>query len=162
LYTTDGTGLLYSAGAPLWPKTDTVPITIGIGLHYLKYDFSVTHSYDYTRTITGSVIITQRLVRIRARCAGALPCDSLPAGAATSIFVDGFDALGSGLSGLPDSTTNPLTASPVFVFTVRDTAIATAAPVGMRAAMVTARRVGSTWMIAQRDSLRDSLRITVR
>jgi hypothetical protein len=161
LYTTDGTGLLYSAAAPLWPKTDTIPIAIGIGLHALNNPF-VTFSDSLTRTLNGSVIVTQRLVRIRARCAGALACDSLPVGATASVFIDGFDALGSGLSGLPDSTANPLTALPIFVFTVRDTTIATALPVGMRAATVTAKGVGSTWIVAQRDSLRDSLRITIR
>lgn len=161
LFASGSAGDLDSEGAPLWPQTETVPITIGIG-RYAVNSTLVTHSYDYTRSINGSVVITQRLVRIRTRCAGPPACDSAPAGATTAVFVDGVDALGSGLSGLADSTTNPLTASPIFVFTVRDTTIATAAPVGMRAATVTARRVGSTWIVAQRDSLRDSLRITVR
>ena len=161
LYTMDGTGLLYSAGAPLWPKTDTVPIAIGIGLHALNDPF-VPYSDSVTRTISGSVIVTQRLVRIRTRCAGAAACDSLTVGVTTSVFVDGFDALGSGLSGLADSMANPATDSSIVVFTIRDPTIATALPVGMRAATVNAKRVGSTWLVAQRDSLRDSLRITVR
>jgi hypothetical protein len=162
LYATDGTGLLYSTGAPLWPQTETVPITIGIGRHYLKYDRSVPYSYDYTRHISGSVVITQRLVRIQTRCAGAPACDALSVGGTVSVFVDGNDALGSGISGLEDPTANPLTAAPVAVFIVRDTSIASAVPVGMRVATVTAKKAGATWIVAQRDSLRDSLRLVVR
>jgi hypothetical protein len=83
-------------------------------------------------------------------------------GVSTSVFVDGYDALGSGIAGLPDPNTNPLTLPPIAVFIVRDTTIASAVPVGMRVAMVTAKKVGATWIVAQRDSLRDSLRLVVR
>jgi hypothetical protein len=161
LYATNGTGLLYSAGAPLWPQTETVPIAIGIGLHAVNNPF-VVYAETTTRTISGSVVITQRLVRIQARCAGAPACDALSVGATTSVFVDGYDALGSGIVGLSDSTANPLTVSPIAVFTVRDTTIAAAVPVGMRVATVTAKKAGATWIVAQRDSLRDSLRLVVR
>jgi hypothetical protein len=161
LYATDGTGLLYSAGAPLWPQTETVPIAIGIGLHALNNPF-VIKSQDYTRTISGSVVITQRLVRIHAHCPGAPACDALSVGATTSVFVDGYDALGSGIAGLSDSTANPLTVAPIAVFTVRDTTIATAVSLGMRVATVTAKKTGATWIVAQRDLLRDSLQLVVR
>jgi len=35
-------------------------------------------------------------------------------------------------------------------------------PLGMRVATVTAKKAGTTWIIAQRDALRDSLRLIVR
>jgi hypothetical protein len=149
-------GVFYSTGAPLWPQTEIVPMTIEVG----RAD--INHHTDYRKSFNGSVVITQRLVRIQARCPGVPACDVLSVGASTSVFVDGYDALGSGIAGLSDPTANPLTVAPIATFTVRDTTIATAASVGMRVATVTAKRTGATWMVAQRDSLRDSLRLIVR
>ena len=149
-------GVFFSNGAPLWPQTESVPITIAVG----RFDDGV-HTH-YRKTFGGSVIITQRLVHIQARCPGAPACDAMTVGVSTSVFVDGYDALGSGIAGLPDPNTNPLTLPPIAVFIVRDTTIASAVPVGMRVAMVTAKRAGATWIVTQRDSLRDSLRLVVR
>ncbi len=153
---TGGGGVFISNGAPLWPKTETVPMLVRVGRVDEKHDTF------YRRAFPGSVVITQRLVRIQARCPDSHACDTISVGGTGSVFVDGFDALGSGISGLIYPSANPLTIAPIATFIVRDSTIAIVSPVGMRAAVATARKSGSTWVVVQRDSLRDSLRIVVR
>jgi hypothetical protein len=151
-------GIFFSHAAPLWPQTETIQVSIGVGRNNL---LNLPH-YSNSRVFNGSVLITQRLVRIQARCPDTNVCDTLSAGASWSVFVDGFDALGSGIAGLATPTMNPLNVAAIAQFIVRDTSIASASPIGMRAASVTAKRSGSTWLVAQRDSLSDSLRLVVR
>ena len=54
------------------------------------------------------------------------------------------------------------TGTPMATFTSRDTTVASVTPVGIRAATVTARKSGTTWIVATRNSLLDSLQLTVR
>jgi hypothetical protein len=151
-------GSFFSHAAPLWPQTETVQVSIGVGRNNL---LNLPH-YSYARVFNGSVVVTQRLVQLHARCPDTNICDTLSAGASWSVFMDGFDALGSGIAGLVTPTMNPPDVPAIAQFIVRDTSIASASPIGMRAASVTAKRSGSTWLIAQRDSLRDSLQLVVR
>ena len=153
---------------PLWPETETVQIFNSIG----KFDTTVTTSLPNEffakqttmnrRDLARNVVLTQRLVRIRLRCPDAHACDTLAAGAAWSVGVDGFDALDAQIIGLTNPATNPATGTPVATFVSRDTTVASVSPVGIRAATVTARKSGSTWIVATRKSLLDSLQLTVR
>lgn len=62
-----------------------------------------------------------------------------------------------------NTTANPCSGVPVIAtFVTRDTTVAGVTPVCVRAATVTARRPGSTWIVATHDSLRDSLQLFVR
>ncbi len=153
-----GGGIFVSRAAPLWPQTETIPVSISVG----RNDVLHLVSYQYSRVFGGSIVITQRLVRIQARCPDTHLCDTLSVGATASVFVDGSDALGSAISGLSSPAANPLGVTPIAQFIVRDSSIASASAIGMRVAVATARKSGSTWLVAQRDSLRDSVRIVVR
>jgi|GEM_PF-2524376 len=153
---------------PLWPETETVQIFNSIG----KFDTTVTTSLPNgsvakqitidRRSLSRTVVLTQRLVRIRLRCPDTHACGTLTAGAAWSVGVDGFDALDAQIIGLTNPATNPATGTPVATFVTRDTTVASVSPVGIRAAAVTARKSGSTWIVATRSSLLDSLQLTVR
>jgi hypothetical protein len=78
------------------------------------------------------------------------------------VWVVGFDALGRQIYALTSSTANPAGATPVALFTSRDTTIAAVVPVKIRAATVTAKKTGSTWIVATRGALTDSVRVVVR
>jgi hypothetical protein len=153
---------------PLWPETETVQVTNSIG----KFDTTGTLSTPSgpiakkitmdRRSLSRTVVLTQRLVRIRLRCPDTHACGTLTAGAAWSVGVDGFDALDAQIIGLTNPATNPATGTPIAIFISRDTTVASVAPVGIRAAMVTARKSGTTWLVATRDLLLDSLQLTVR
>ena len=154
-----GTFVLYKA--PLYPLVETASVTVEIG-HYV----TAAGQSAWTRSIEKDVIVTQRLVRIQLRCPAAHACDTLAAGGAWSVWVDGVDAGGSQIVGLTLPDSNPAKGAPVAVFISRDTAVATAAPVGVRAANITALKSGTTWIVATRiaksDTLRDSLQVVVR
>ena len=109
-----------------------------------------------------SVVLTQRLVRIQAGCPAARVCDTLAVGGVWSVSVNGFDALGGGIVPNAKSRANPASAPPVATFVSRDTTIASVAPVGIRAASATARKSGTTWLVAARGALLDSLQLVVR
>jgi hypothetical protein len=153
---------------PLWPATRTVTVSAGVG------------AIDTLGSTAGSgvgpaqlitvwrhsgyklVTLTQRVVRIQLRCPDTHACDTLAAGGTWSVWADGFDALGQPIVALHSPAANPATGTAVATFVVRDTTIASVAPVGIRAATVTARKSGSTWIVATRNSLLDSLQLTVR
>jgi hypothetical protein len=154
---------------PLWPNTATVQVTVAIG----KFDTTATLSLGGgapsakattmdRRELSRNVVLTQRLTSIQLRCPDSHACDPLAAGAAWSVWVDGFDALGGQITGLTNPATNPSTGTPVATFVSRDTTVASVSPVGIRAATVTARKSGTTWIVATRDLLLDSLRLVVR
>jgi hypothetical protein len=157
-----------SVAPPLWPQTrtdivqaviggiDTVPASAGSTLG------PVTPVRRYRHTGTKSVVVTQRLVRIQLRCPDAHACDTLSVGATWSVWVDGFDALGLQIYALVSTTANPATGTPIATFAARDTTIASVSPVGIRAVSVTARKSGTTWIVATRDVLLDSLKLVVR
>lgn len=154
-----GTFTLYKA--PLYPLVETASVTVEIG-HYV----TAAGRSAWTRTIGKDVILTQRLVRIQLRCPAAHACDTLAAGGAWSVWVDGVDAGGSQISGLALPSSNSAKGPPIAAFVARDTAVAAVAPVGVRAADVTALKSGTTWIVATRiaksDTLRDSLQVVVR
>ena len=153
---------------PLWPATRTVTVSAGVG------------AIDTLAATAGSgvgpaqlatvwrhsgyklVVLTQRVVRIQLRCPDTHACDTLSAGGAWSVWADGFDALGQEIVALHSSVANPATGTPVATYAVRDTTVASFVPVGIRAATVTSRRTGSTWIVATRGALLDSLRLVVR
>ena len=153
---------------PLWPATRTVTVSAGVG------------AIDTLGSTAGSgvgpaqlikvwrhsgyklVTLTQRVVRIQLRCPDTHACDTLAAGGTWSVWADGFDALGQPIVALHSPAANPATGTAVATFVVRDTTIASVAPVGIRAATVTARKSGSTWIVATRNSLLDSLQLVVR
>ena len=156
---------------PLWPATKTVTVIAGIGgIDTIVPQWNVacptcpltirTHQYRHVGSKT--VVLTQRVVRILLRCPDTHACDPLSAGGAWSVWVDGFDALNHEIVALTAATTNPLTGTPVATFVTRDTTVASVSPVGIRAANVTARKSGATWIVATRDVLLDSLRLVVR
>ena len=154
-----GTFVLYRA--PLYPLTETTTVTDSIG----HYDTAAGRS-AWTRAFSKNVVLTQRLVHIQVRCPDTHMCDTLNTGGAWSVWVDGMDAGGTQIVGLELPGTNPAKGTPIAVFASRDTTVAAVAPVGVRAANVTALKSGTTWIVATRiakpDTLRDSLQVVVR
>jgi len=157
-----------SVAPPLWPQTQSriIEAVIG-GIDTLPAAASstfgpVTPVRRYRHAGSKSVVVTQRLVRIQLRCPDARACDTLSAGAVWSVWVDGFDALGLQIYALVSTTANPATGTPIATFVARDTTIAGVSPVGIRAVSVTARKTGTTWIVATRDALLDSLKLVVR
>ena len=154
-----GTFVLYKA--PLYPVAETAFVAVDIG-HYV----TAAGASAWTRSFGKNVILTQRLVRIQLRCPATHACDTLNAGGAWSVWVDGIDAGGSQIIGLELPGTNPAKGAPIAVFVSRDTTVATVSSAGVRAADVTALRSGTTWIVSTRiakpDTLRDSLQVVVR
>ena len=164
-----GVGTFQSTAPPLDPTTQTVTVEALIG----RVDTTVARctptqgcvtiqTNQYRRIGYKSVVVTQRLTRIQLRCPDTHVCDTLSAGGMWSVWVDGFDALNRQIYALTNSTANPIRGSPIVTFVARDTAVASVSPVGIRAANVTARKSGATWIVATRDVLLDSLQLVVR
>ena len=155
---------------PLWPATKTVTVFAGIGAIDTTYSqwnnacacIVTIRTHWYRHVGSKMVVLTQRVVRILLRCPDTNACDPLSAGGAWSVWVDGLDALNHEIVALTAATSNPLTGTPVATFVSRDTTVASVSPVGIRAATVTARKTGTTWIVATRDVLLDSLRLVVR
>ncbi len=162
-----GYGTFRSSAPPLYPATNSVIISALIGhldttktvsIGGLPVSFpDVTWRHHQEKTL----VLTQRVTRIQLRCPVAA-CDTISAGSAWSVWVDGFDALNHQIYSLTSATANPLTGTALAAFAVRDAAIASVAPVGIRASKVTAVKSGSTWIVATRGTLLDSLRLIVR
>lgn len=152
---------------PLWPSTEAIEISVDVG----RYDTTITSGERvaiaktvtmYRRRFTRFVTVSQRLTRLVLRCPSVHACDTLAVGASWSVGVDGFDALDGQIVGLTNPAVNPATGAPIATFTSRDSTIASVAPVGIRGANVTARKSGTTWLVATRDALTDSLKLVVR
>lgn len=127
------------------------------------------------------VVVMQRLTRIQLRCPDTHACAPLSVGATASIWVDGFDALGRQIAALANATVNPATGNPanpyaskdtailrvqkgnnpIATYVSRDSTIARMTPVGVRVAQVIGVSPGSTWIVATRGALTDSLQIVV-
>ena len=101
-------------------------------------------------------------MRIQLRCPDTHACATLAAGGAWSVWADGFDAQNQQIVALHSSVANPTSGTPVAIFLVRDTTVASFAAVGIRAAMVTARKSGTTWIVGTRGPLLDSLQLVVQ
>jgi hypothetical protein len=128
-----------------------------------------------------TVVVTQRLTRIQLRCPDTHACAPLLAGDTALIWVDGFDALGRQIAALANSADNPATGNPVVPYATtdtsilrvlkgnnpiatyvsRDSTIARMTPVGIRVARVVGVSPGSTWIVATRGTLTDSLQVVV-
>lgn len=158
-----GSGTFQSFAPPLEPATVTVTVEALIG----SIDTTVSRNYitvttnAYRHIQTKTVVLTQHVTHIQLRCPDTHACDTLSAGDAWSVWVDGFDALNQRIVALTSSVANPPTGTPVATFAVRDTTVASVVPVGIRAATVTALKPGTTWVVATRGSLLDSLQLQV-
>ncbi len=162
-------GSFTSIAMPLEPATVTVAVAVLVGSvdttlqRYIAPNFVTVHSIEPRHVGYKSVVLMQRLTRIQLLCPAIHACDTLSVGAGSwSVWVNGFDANNNQIATLPGSDLNPSTGPPVAIFSVRDTTIATVSPVGIRAATVTALKAGSTWVIATRGTLVDSLQIVAR
>jgi len=107
-------------------------------------------------------VLSQHLATIHLRCPDTNMCDTVAVGGTWSVWVDGFDAHGRQPYWLTSSSANFPTGTPVAIYTVRDTTIATAERVGIRATTVTARKAGSTWIVGTHGALLDSLKLVVQ
>ncbi|HEY2849771.1 MAG TPA: hypothetical protein VGI97_07830 [Gemmatimonadaceae bacterium] len=156
----EGTGTFDLFTAPLYPATDAVEVTVGIG-HYI----TPNGASAWIRTFFKEVVVTQRLVRIQLRCPDTHACDAQAAGGTWSIWADGFDKGDREIVGMEVLSANPARGTPIASFASRDPSIAAVAAVGIRAANVSALRSGTTWIVATRvalaDTLRDSLQVVV-
>lgn len=187
-FTPSGRGRFASMAPPLYPASRTVRVSALLGqidttIHNQDITcpfvppchsricppFScvvkATHSLAWRHSGSKEVVLTQRVTSIRLRCPADHACDTLSAGGTWSVWADGFDALNFPVSSLSGANANPVvsSANPVFAtFVVRDTTIATLSPVGVRVANVTALASGTTWIIATRGPLTDSLQLVVR
>lgn len=163
-----GPGSFTSLAPPLEPATVTVAVAALIGSVDTTLEVFIAPNFVTVRAIQPrhigykSVVVTQRLTRIQLRCPVAHACDTLSAGAAWSVWVDGFDALNRQIVALTSSSANPASGPPVATYVVRDTTVAVASPVGIRAVTVTALQPGTTWIVGSRGTLRDSLQLVVR
>jgi hypothetical protein len=162
-----GPGAYQSISPPLEPATVTIAISASVG----QIDTTVARCIPQCITIqteqqrhTGykSVVLTQRVTRIRLRCPDTQACDTLAAGGTWSVWVDGFDALNRQIAALTSSTANPKLGPAVVKYATRDSTIASVTPVGIRATTVTALKPGATWIVGTRGSLADSLQLVVR
>jgi hypothetical protein len=151
---------------PLYPATRSVTITVGIGGYDTTGQPVANGPEPLVRAWrhTGSKVVvnTQRVTSILLRCPDTHACDPVSVGGAFSVWVDGFDALNHKIVALFNTVTNPATGTVVATFAVRDTSIASVVPVGIRASTVTALKTGTTWIVATRGLLLDSLQLGVR
>jgi hypothetical protein len=170
LYKPTGFGTFQSVAPPLEPMTVTVTVEALIGRVDTTIAFTqgTVQTNKYRHIGYKSVVLTQRVTSIQLRCPDTHACASNTVGGTWSIWVDGFDALGHQIYALTGATTNPPTettnppgATPIASFVSRDTTIASVSPVKIRAANVTARKTGTTWIVATRGVLFDSLQVTV-
>ncbi|HEY2850752.1 MAG TPA: hypothetical protein VGI97_12800 [Gemmatimonadaceae bacterium] len=140
---------------------DTIPEAPCSSTHLSPVSVTI-RTQQYRHSVYKTVILTQRPTRIQLRCPDVHACDSTAVGGTWAVWVDGFDALGNGIRALTNSTTNPHTGPPVATFTSRDTTIASVVPVGIRAATIAALKTGTTWIVATRKTLADSLQLVVK
>jgi hypothetical protein len=184
-------GGFLSMTPPLYPETQTVRVNAMLGqIDTVIADQDITqaacppppackgpdcppppctilakHAFAYRHSGSKNVVLTQRVVRIQLRCPADHACDALSAGAAWTVWADGFDALNFKVVTLTGVNVNPdvSAATPVFAtFAIRDTTIAALTPVGVRVATVTARKHGATWIVGTRGTLLDSLQLVVQ
>ena len=163
-----GPATFMSLAPPLYPATRTATVVVGLGAIDTQPPSAggavgaAPHTVEFRHVAYKQVVLTQRVTGIQLRCPDVHACDTLTAGAAWSVWVDGFDAGGHKIVALTSTTANPVTGTAVATFVSRDTSVASVAPVGVRVANVTARKSGATWIVAARDALLDSLRLVVR
>ena len=168
-----GRGTFVSRTPPLYPATQTVRIMGLLGkIDTVRDDTPLgpgkvlaLPTLAWRHSGSKNVVLTQRVVRIQLRCPADHACDTLLAGAAWTLWADGFDALNFKVVALTGINANPAVSAgtPVFAtFAVRDPSVAGVTPVGIRVATVTARKSGTTWIVGTRGALLDSLQLVVQ
>jgi hypothetical protein len=163
-----GIATFRSSAPPLYPLTQTVTVSALVGQQDTTEQENIgganilINTYVWRHAAYTQVVLTQRVTHIQLRCPDTHACAPVPADSSWSVWVDGFDALNHGIVGLTTTTVNPLTGIAVATFTVRDTTVASVLPVGIRAANVTAKKTGTTWIVATRGALLDSLQLVVQ
>jgi hypothetical protein len=164
-FTPSGQGTFESIKPPLEPTTVTVTIEALLGAVDTTLSGAggaAVQAKTYRHVGYKKVVLTQRVARLQLRCPATHACDTLAVGGAWSVWVDAFDPLGRLIVELTDPTANPAGDTPIAIFTSRDTTIASVSPVNIRAATVAARKAGSTWIVATRNSLSDSVLVVTR
>jgi len=177
-----GSGQYRSIAPPLEPNVFNIAITVSIGNIDTTEQQCVGETNEYSNCfrvqfraprhiVYRNVAVTQRLTRIQLRCPDTHACSPVAVGDSAFIWVDGFDALGRQIVALTSSTANPplgdpqVTAGamkyPVVTYVSRDSTVAIASPVGVRVCRVGGRKTGSTWIVATRGALADSLQVVV-
>jgi hypothetical protein len=147
---------------PLEPEVATVQLSDFLAAFDTAGSVAGTVSVNWRHAVYRTVVVMQRLVTITLRCPAAHVCVPLAAGDTTSIWIDGFDALGSPVIGLVFPTANRFSGTPIAVFVSRDTTVVgVSPPVGIREVVVTARAPGTAWIVATRGALRDSVQVVV-
>jgi hypothetical protein len=168
VFAPDGSGGYMSINPPLEPATVKIAVEVLLGAvdttvqRYINGQFVTIETHTYRHIGYKEVVLTQRLVRIRLRCPDTPSCAPMTVGGTWSVWVDGFDALNNQMHQYIGVNANPRTGTPVVTYAIRDTTIATLAPDGIRAATVTARKSGTTWIVATRSTLVDSLQLVVQ
>jgi hypothetical protein len=171
-YVSDGSAYLQGGSGgnfmSVMPPLEPATLKISVEALVASYDTQLTGKggglatvKEYRHTGFKSVVITQRVTRIQLRCPDTHACPALSVGATATIWVDGFDARNQQIAALANPTSNPDTGAVVATFLSRDPTIASVSPAGIRAATVTARKSGTTWIVATRMALSDSLQIVV-
>jgi hypothetical protein len=183
----DGSGSYTAIRPPLEPYYFKIAIEVWLGTidsitdHGLCGGGIATITLHQPRHIGyKEVVVMQRVTRIQLRCPNTYACPALAAGDTASIWADGFDARGNRTASFL-STSNPpngnpilpyastdtaiqraqRTNNPLVTYASRDSTIARITPIGIRVAHVTAVSPGSTWIVAMRGVLTDSLQIVV-
>jgi hypothetical protein len=146
----------------------------------------VVHTKTARHVAYKTVVVMQRVTRMQLRCPSTHACAPLTVGDSAFIWVDGFDALNHPILALTSPTANPSsgnphagnplttyvldnpaiqraqqTNNPVATYVSRDSTIARATPIGIRVARVTGVKSGTTWIVATRGALADSLQVVV-
>ncbi len=168
-------GTIQVRDLPLEPASTTIGLHADIGTIDTMFSILLpgvtVGGYEQFEFVKGTlarhigtklIVLMQRVTRIQLRCPDTHACDTLSVGGTWSVWVDGFDALNRQIASLTSSTANPTSGPPVVTYTVRDTTIARSAPVGIRATTVSALKSGTTWVVASRGALLDSLQLVVR
>ncbi len=183
-----GGGTYQAFSPPLEPYKFTIPIEAWLGSIDSTVSEGTcgggVRTFDilYPRHVAyKTVVVMQRVTHIQLRCPTTHACAPLAVGDSEFVWVDGFDALGKPITALQDPAANPASGNPPVPYVTRDTAIlrvqtgndpvvtyvsrdatiARTTAIGIRVARVTPVQPGSTWVVATRGALSDSLQIVV-
>jgi hypothetical protein len=165
LFLTAGTnGQFQSIKPPLEPGVLPITVEALVG----RIDTTVARKtgtfiiQEYRHIGLKRIFLTQRVTRIQLRCPDTHTCPTLAVGTTNTVWLNGFDALGYQMVPLTSATLNPDTGVVVATYVSRDSTIARVTAKGIRAVNVTGLKAGSTWIVAMRNVLRDSLQIVVQ
>jgi hypothetical protein len=159
------TATFLSVAPPAWPATDVRTISVMVGaidtVPVVALAGPVVPIQFYRHTAMRTVVVTQRFTHVRLRCPDVHACDTLSVGGTWTVWADALDALNQGPYRGPGSPPPQADGPSEASFLVRDPTVASATT-GTRASTVTALKSGSTWIVAIRASLLDSLQLVVR